>query len=146
MQQVTDEQERAALTLHWFVLGGLRYKAELLLTILRREDMYGIPLEQLEESSGYQYLFQRAREQGRVEGQEQGREEGREEGRQQAVISLFCRLAARRFPGLQFGDELAQIGDVAVLEQLCLDLDQFSDAAALQQRVAELARRGSTQS
>jgi predicted transposase YdaD len=157
LHQVADEQERAALTLHWFVLAGLRYNTEALLTILRRKDMYGIPLGQLEESSGYQYLFQRAQEKGREKGREEGREEGREkgreegreegraegqqEGRQQAVINLFRRLAAKRFPGLQFGDELAQISDVAALEQLCLDLDQVSEASALEQRVAELVEQ-----
>ena len=93
--------------------------------------MYGIPIEQLRESSGYQYLFKDALE--------KGREEGREEGQREAAARLFQHLAAKRFPDLDVSEVLAKINDSYALEQLCLDLDQFSGEASLLQKLSELA-------
>jgi predicted transposase YdaD len=129
--QIADEQERGALILNLLVLGGLRYNADTLIEILRRKEMYGIPIEQLRESSGYQYLFKDALE--------KGREEGREEGQREAAARLFQHLAAKRFPDLDVSEVLAKINDSYALEQLCLDLDQFSSEASLLQKLSELA-------
>ena len=100
--------------------------------------MYNIPLEQIKETPGYQYLFRKAIEEGREEGQLQGRRE--------AITGLFSRLAEKRFPGIQFGDELEAVSDLEGLEQLCVDLDQFPDEASLRKRLAEIARTADEES
>ncbi len=93
-----------------------------------------IPLELLRKSEMYQDIL--------AEGREEGREEGLAEGRQ-IVIDLLRRMTARGFPGLTLGAEIESIRDLKALEQLCLDLDQFTDAAALQHRLTELTAQHS---
>lgn len=129
--QIADPRERDTLLLNLLVLGGLRYNAETMIEVLRRKVMYGIPIEQLRESSGYQYLFNDALG--------VGLEKGREEGREQAITALFQRLAAKRFPKIDLGEALAKVEDIDALEQLCLDLDQYPDEASLLQKLNELA-------
>jgi predicted transposase YdaD len=126
---VADEARRRELALHFLVLGGLRYNRDEIFDLLGRITM--VPLEQLRESSVYQFILE--------EGLEKGREEGREEGRTEATVSLLRRLAAKRFPGLELGPELDRVRDLDALEQLCVDLDRFADAEALQQRIAALS-------
>jgi hypothetical protein len=91
--------------------------------------MYGIPIEQLRESLSYQYLFKDALE------------KGREEGRREAAAHMFQHLTAKRLPNLDVGDALVRIKDTSELEQLCLDLDQFSDEASLLQKLNELTAK-----
>jgi len=85
-----------------------------------------LPLELLKESSFYQEIL------------EEGREEGREKGRE-ALAGLLRQLAARRFPGIELGDEVKQVRGLAALQQLCLELDDLPTAEALHKRLAELA-------
>lgn len=125
--QITDEQERDALLLNLLVLGGLRYNADILIEILRRKFMYGIPIEQLKESSGYQFLFNEAVE------------TGIRKGRKETIAEMLQRLAAKRFSELDLTEAMAKVADVDELEQLCLDLDQFPDQASLLRRLDELA-------
>ncbi|MCI0486573.1 MAG: hypothetical protein L0229_08225, partial [Blastocatellia bacterium] len=124
------------------VLSSLRYNPETIVEVVRRESMYNIPLEQIKETPGYQYLFGKAIEEGR----EEGRHEGHLQGRREAVIDLFSRLAEKRFPGIQFRHELEAVSDLEGLEQLCVDLDQFPDEASLRKRLAELVRPANEES
>jgi predicted transposase YdaD len=128
---VADEARQRELALHFVVLGGLRYNREELFEVLGRITM--IPLEQLKESSVYQFIVE--------EGLKQGREQGREQGRLEALAHLLRRLAAKRFPELELGPELERVRDLEGLEQLCVDLDQVPEAEALRRRLAELAAR-----
>jgi predicted transposase YdaD len=89
--QVADETRRQELSLHFLMLGGLRYNREELLDLVGRESM--IPLEQLRESSFYQYIL----DEGREEGLEKGLEKGREEGAQRAAASMLRGLIEQRF-------------------------------------------------
>jgi predicted transposase YdaD len=85
-----------------------------------------IPMHILKESSFYQMAV------------DEGREEGLEKGLSK-LMDLFRQLAARRFPGVEFGPEVERVRDLDVLEQLCLDLDWIQDEQALRARLAELA-------
>lgn len=136
LRQVADEQQRRELALHFVMLGGLRYNRAELLEMVWRRSM--IPIEQLRESSFYQFILDEGREEGRKEGRAEGREEGREEGLV-ALAEVFRMLAAKRFPGLQLGSEVEAVGDLDALHQLCYELEQIPDPAALQQRLLELA-------
>ena len=86
-----EESRKQELSLHFLLLGGLRYNPQELLDLIGRETM--IPLEQLKESSFYQYIMN----EGRVEGRVEGREAGREEGRAEALSSLLLRMIENRF-------------------------------------------------
>jgi predicted transposase YdaD len=81
------EKSRSELSLHFLLLGGLRYNPEKILGLIGRATM--IPLEQLKESSFYQYILQ--------EGREEGREEGRLEGRLEGLASVLLLQIQHRF-------------------------------------------------
>lgn len=118
--QVADEPLRQRLSLHFVMVGSLRYNRDNLLDLLGRTTM--VPLHILKETPFYQSI----------------REEGREEGKREKTIEMFLKLATNRVPGLKVGDELKQIRDLAALEQLCLDLDRIPDEAALRIRLSAL--------
>jgi len=80
---VPTPTRRQELSLHFLMLGGLRYNLNDLLDLIGRETM--IPIEQLKESSFYQYILR------------EGREEGRAEGRAEGGASLLLGLIQRRF-------------------------------------------------
>ncbi len=140
LKAVADVQRRRDLSLHFLMLGGLSYNREDLLDLIVRKGM--IPWEQFKESSFYQLIMEEGRAEGREEGRAEGREEGRAEGRREGelktAVEMLRLLAAKRFPGLQLGDELERIRDVAALQQLCVDLIDLPDEAALRQRIAAL--------
>ena len=50
--------------------------------------------------------------------------------------------AAKRFPGFEVGEELKQTHDPDGLEQLCLDVAQLPDEAALRARLDALSANG----
>ena len=81
--EVADEGQRRELSLHFLLLGGLRYNREDILELVGRESM--IPIEQLRESSFYQYII------------EEGLREGIEQGIQQGEVALLRRQLERRF-------------------------------------------------
>jgi hypothetical protein len=83
-----------------------------------------ISWEQLQESGFVQFVL----------------EKGEEKGRAKTFIEVIRELAAKRFPGLALGQELDSIQDVEALHKLCLQVDEFADAASLQRRVRELAK------
>lgn len=74
LSEVADELERRELSLHFLLLGGLRYNKSDLLELITRETM--IPIEQLRESSFYQYIV----EEGMKEGAEKGLQKGLQKG------------------------------------------------------------------
>jgi predicted transposase YdaD len=83
LAEARDQQE---LSLHFLLLGGLRYNREDLLELLGRKSM--IPIEQLRESSFYQYIL------------EEGRQEGHQAGHQAGVRDTLRLLLERRFGAL----------------------------------------------
>ncbi len=122
---IPEEWTRRETALHMAMLAGLRYNRVEVFELIERKSM--IPLQQLRDSSVYQYIFT------------EGREEGREEGRRNTALHFFRRLAAKRFPGLALGAELEAIRDPEALERLACELDELADENALRQRLAALA-------
>ncbi len=84
----------------------------------------------LKETPFYQFI--------REEAFDEGFEEGFEEGERRVLIEMFRKLVAQHFPGLEIGEELEQVRDLAALEQLCLNLDQIPDETTLRARLAAL--------
>jgi predicted transposase YdaD len=100
-----------------------------------------IPLEQLRESSTYQYILQEGRQEGRQEGLEEGRQEGLEEGEQKGKIvesrHTLTKLIAKRFPDLNLQAEIESIASLSILEELCLQVLDAANSAEMQQWVME---------
>jgi predicted transposase YdaD len=100
---VVDEVERRELSLHFLLLGGLRYNKADLLELVTRESM--IPLEQLRESSFYQYIVEEGLKEGvekglrkgLKEGLKKGMQRGRQEGMKQGQAALLRRQLQARF-------------------------------------------------
>jgi predicted transposase YdaD len=95
LTDVADERQRQELSLHFILLGGLRYPKEALLDLIGREGM--IPLEQLKESSFYQYIM--------------------DEGRHEGEASLLRRMLESRFGALpDWAVQKLEAADRATLE------------------------------
>lgn len=93
-----------------------------------------IPLEQLRESSFYQFILDEGREEGIEEGIEKERHKQLE-----VTANILRHLIAKRFAGLQLGDDLDAIGDLDILQRLVVELDDIHDPDTLRRRLAELA-------
>jgi len=126
LNAIADEQRRRDLSLHFLLLGGLRYNPEELLDLLGRYSM--IPLEQLKESSFYRWIVQ------------EGLKEGREEGEIKGAATALRMLIAKRFPNLQVDEAIDRIRDASLLQQLCVEVIEIQDEATLQRRLTELAQ------
>lgn len=141
LRHVSDERERREASLHFLMLGGLRYNRADLLDLIGRRNM--IPLEQLKQSSFYQFILEEGlkegREEGRKKGWEEGREEGREEGELKGVREILALLATSRFPGADFAAELDLIDDLEGLKKLSLELNSLPDPETLRERLRTLA-------
>lgn len=87
-----------------------------------------IPLEQLKESSFYQYIL------------DEGRAEGEAEGETKATAKALRMLVAKRFPRLNITKEVARIHDAAVLQQLLADALEAKTAAELRKRLAKYTK------
>lgn len=87
-----------------------------------------IPLEQLKESSFYQFIM------------DEGRDEGRLEGRLETAREMLRMLAAKRFPGLKLGEELDRIHNLDALKRLGLEVTDLPDAETFKRRIAELGK------
>jgi len=84
-----------------------------------------ITLEQLKESSFYQFIV----------------DEGRQEGRLKGAREMLRMFAAKHFPELQLGEEVDHIHDLDALQQLCVDVVfDLPDAETLKRRIAELVK------
>jgi predicted transposase YdaD len=131
---IADQDRQRMLAANFFILGSLRYpKAELLNSLLGGTNML-ITREVLRETPMYQDIL------------EEGREEGREEGHRQALFNLIGRFLERRFPNSEPVEEVLMIRDVSALEQLCLEMDRFSDLGAFRQRTLDLIERSNDSS
>ena len=109
------------LGLHFLVLGGLRYNPEEILDLIGRSSV--IPIEQLRESSFYQYIVKEGLKEGREKGLKLGLKRGERKGLQQGLqqgrerlVDLLKLLVVQRFPRLQLGSALDAIQDLAVLQ------------------------------
>ena len=111
-------------SLHFVMLGGLRYNRLDLLELIGGKMM--IPLEQLRESSFYQFILE--------EGVEKERHKQLE-----ITANILRHLIAKRFAGLQLGDDLDAISDLDGLQSLVIELDDIHDPDTLRRRLAELA-------
>lgn len=127
--RVTDEAQQRELALHFVMLGSLRYNRENLLDLIGRMTM--IPQHILRETPYFQEII--------AEGREEGREEGWEEARE-LIVEMLLHAIATRFPQLDVRDEIARIRNPERLKQIFFDLDHLTDAASLQQHLAELSR------
>ncbi|MGH9833670.1 MAG: hypothetical protein ACREBD_25315 [Blastocatellia bacterium] len=80
-----------------------------------------IALEQLKESSFYQFIL--------------------DEARLKNARKMLRMFAAKHFPGLQLGEEVDQIHDLDALQQLCVDVAfELREAETLKRRIAELVK------
>jgi hypothetical protein len=104
--------------MHFLMLGGLRYNRVDLLELIGGKSM--IPLEQLKESSWYQFVA--------------------EEGGLKSTREMLRMLAAKRFPGLKLGEELDRIHDLSALQRLCLEVSDLPDSETLKRRIDELVQ------
>ncbi|MGH9839270.1 MAG: hypothetical protein ACREEM_10845 [Blastocatellia bacterium] len=119
--EITDENRKRELAAHFVMMGGLRYTHDEIFDVIWRHTM--IPIQELRDSSVYQFA----------------RSEGREEGRE-TVIELLAYLIGKRFPQLDLRADLEFIEDLNSLKQLGLELDQLADADALRARLNELSK------
>lgn len=126
LSHVPDESRRSEMGMHFLMLGGLRYNRVDLLELIGRKGM--IPLEQLKESSFYQFVM------------DEGRAEGRDEGRLEDAREMLRMLAAKRFPGLELGEELDRIHDLDAIRRLGLEVSDLPDVETLKRRIAELVK------
>lgn len=125
--EVQNYQKQRDLSLHFLVLGGLRYNREDILDLIGRKSM--IPIDQLRESSFYQYIV------------EEGLKEGREEGKIEGMAKALSRLIAKRFPELDVTEEIEKIRDASLLEQLIVEVIDMTDAAGVKRLLAEATQR-----
>ena len=132
---IADEQKQRELSLHFLVVGGLRYNREDLLDLIGRKGM--IPLDQFKESSFYQLIVEEGLKEGRDQGLKEGLKEGLREGRAQGVAEILGKLIAKRFPNLNVAAEIESINDVDVLQDLCVEVPDIHGAEALRARIAE---------
>jgi hypothetical protein len=128
LRAIQNESLRRETALHFVMLGGLRYDRFDLLEMIGRKGM--ISLEQLRDSSFYQFILE--------EGEAKGREEVLKS--MLATTADYFRLVAdKRFPGIQLGQEVEAVGDPAALLHLCGEMDSIADAEALRRKLAEAA-------
>jgi hypothetical protein len=104
--------------MHFLMLGGLRYNRVDLLELIGGKSM--IPLEQLKESSWYQFVA--------------------EEGKLENAREMLRMLAAKRFPGFKLGEELDRIHNLDALQRLGLEVYDLPDAETLKRRIDELVQ------
>lgn len=126
LSKVTSLTRRLELALHFFVLGGLRYPADYVLGMIERYGMF--PLQQLKESSAYQFILA------------QGREEEIEKERQ-IWRKVLLDQVGEQFLGLELKSDLDRITDLQALEQLYFSLKKVTDAEELRAKVTELATK-----
>jgi predicted transposase YdaD len=119
--EVAEEKHRQELTLHFLLLGGLRYNPVDLLDLIGSESM--IPVEQLKESSFYKYIL------------EEGLQKGREEGRLEGEAALLRRMLEQRFGTLpEWAARKIENADRMALEEWSL---RFVGADSLEDVIAK---------
>jgi predicted transposase YdaD len=143
LRGVVNEQRQRDLSLHFIVLGGLRYNREEIVEMVVRRGM--IPLEQLKASSMYEYFMEEARKdiikEGRKKGLQQGIQKGRREGKFDGVREALLLVIEKRFPEIDVSKQIKSIRTIATLEKLLTEAVEFSDAAAFQKRLLEITEK-----
>lgn len=132
--EIEDEQQRNELSLYFSVLSGVKYNAGDLLDLFGRNRM--AIMELMKESWVYQDIVKKGRDEGRAE----GRAEGDLEGQLKMARKMLSQFIARRFPNAKVARKVAQLHDVAVLQQLCLEFSEIQDMVALRKRLDEAIR------
>ncbi|MDX2256324.1 MAG: DUF4351 domain-containing protein [Pseudanabaenaceae cyanobacterium bins.39] len=89
IEQIEVSKERANIATYAYMLGGLRYRKEILSQLLREEIM--------RESVTYQALLAKGIQQGVQQGIQQGVQQGIQQGVKQGELDLTLRLLRRKF-------------------------------------------------
>lgn len=121
--EIKDEQRRNELSLYFSVFSGVAYNAEDILDLVGRNRM--AIMELMKESWVYQDIVNKSRAEGRAEGQ------------LEVLQDMLRQHVARRFANAKVARKIAQLHDVAVLQQLCLEFNEIQDAVALRKRLDE---------
>ncbi|MDS3861790.1 Rpn family recombination-promoting nuclease/putative transposase [Thermosynechococcaceae cyanobacterium BACA0444] len=124
LESLERQDERLSLTTYTYLLGGLKFRKEMLKQLLREEIM--------RESVTYRELVETSEQRGRQEGVLQGMQRGRQEGRQEGEVLLTLRLLQHKF-GPQSQEISQQIRNLSIsqLENLAESLLDFQTAADL---------------
>jgi predicted transposase YdaD len=145
LREVRDEQRRRDLSLHFLMLGGLRYNREDLLEMIVERGM--IPIQKFKDSSFYQMILDEGKEEGRkkgiaegrkkgiVEGKAEGRAEGRVEGKEEGIAETLLLLLKERFPKLNVRRQVKSIKDAEALKQLFIDVMKLRTEDAVTKRI-----------
>jgi predicted transposase YdaD len=162
LRGVVNEQRQRDLSLHFIVLGGLRYNREEIVEMVVRRGM--IPLEQLKASSMYEYFMeegleegrkqgleqglqqgleqgiQKGRKEGRKKGLQEGRKEGRKEGEAKGIAEAILLFISERFPQVDVSEQIKRIKDPARLRKLYTEIIKMSDAAELKKLLSRIPK------
>ena len=121
--EIEDEQQRSELSLYFSVFSGVEYNAADVLELVGRNRM--AILELMKESWVYQDIVNKSRAEGRTEAQ------------LEVMQDTLRQHISRRFPTAKVANKIAQLHDVAAVQQLCLEFNEIQDAVALRQRLDE---------
>jgi predicted transposase YdaD len=142
LRGVVNEQRQRDLSLHFIVLGGLRYNREEIVEMVVRRGM--IPLEQLKASSMYEYFMEEARKdiikEGRKKGLQQGIQKGRREGKAEGIAEAILLFISERFPQIDASQQIKRIKDPARLRKLYAEIIKMSDAAELKKLLSRIPK------
>ncbi|MGH9833671.1 MAG: hypothetical protein ACRD9Y_11675, partial [Blastocatellia bacterium] len=149
LSQVPDESRRSEMGMHFLMLGGLRYNRVDLLELIGGKTM--IPWEQLKESSWYQFVAEEAQKEAQEKVQKEVQKVVQKEVQKEVqkvqketqlkdAAVMLRKLAAKRFPDLQLGEEVDRIHNVEALQWLCLEVFDLPDTETLKRRIAELVK------
>jgi predicted transposase/invertase (TIGR01784 family) len=89
--QDTDLEKRRSLLLRTEIFSGLRFQPQMIEDIFREVEQMLI----IEESAGYQRIFEKGLTKGIQKGRQEGRQEGHQEGRQEGLSEASSRFRQR---------------------------------------------------
>ncbi|AFY59322.1 Rpn family recombination-promoting nuclease/putative transposase [Synechococcus sp. PCC 6312] len=95
LETLENREERLSLTTYTYLLGGLKFRKEMLQQLLREEIM--------RESVTYRELVETSEQRGLQQGIQQGLQQGMQRGRQEGEIELTLRQLTRKFGPLSDG-------------------------------------------
>ncbi len=117
--KIKDEQRRNELSLYFSVFSGVAYNAADVLELVGKNRM--AIMELMKESWVYQDIVKK----------------GKAEGQKEILQDTLRQHIARRFPNAKVVRKIAQLHDVAVLQELCLEFSEIQDMVALRKRLDE---------
>jgi len=120
LETLENRAERITLTTYTYLLGGLKFRQEVLEQLLREEIM--------QESVTYRRLVEKSKQEGWQEGVQQGMQRGRQEGE----VLLTLRLLQRKFGPLshEISQQIRNLS-ISQLENLAENLLDFQTATDL---------------